>query len=53
MDSIDIYKAKSYEELSEFVASRTPFCCYCDIGKRKTVKWARSNRKIEEYVDEN
>jgi sulfatase maturation enzyme AslB (radical SAM superfamily) len=51
-DSIDIYKAKSYAELSEFVATRAPFCRYCDIGKRKTLKWARSNREIGEYIDE-
>ena len=51
-DSIDIYKAQSYEELAEFVTRRVPFCRYCDIAKRSSVKWARSNRELSEYVDE-
>jgi hypothetical protein len=50
-NSIDIYKAQSYNEIAEFVTERVPFCNYCDIKHRRTMKWARSNRKMEEYVD--
>jgi hypothetical protein len=50
-NSIDIHKANSYEEIAEFVTRRVPFCNYCDIKHRRTMKWARSNRKMEEYVD--
>ena len=51
LDSIDIYKASSYEELAEFVANRVPFCSYCDIKNRRTFPWARSHKTIDEYVD--
>lgn len=51
-NSIDIHKAKSYDEIAEFVAKRVPFCNYCDIKNRRTMIWAHSNRDIGEYVDE-
>ena len=51
-DCIDIYKAQSYEELYSFVASRIPFCRYCDIRGRRQVEWAQSKRELSEYVDE-
>lgn len=50
-DCIDIYKANSYEELAEFMTKRIPFCRYCDIAHRRTFKWARSERTMDEYVD--
>lgn len=50
-DSIDIYKAKSYEEISEFVTRRVHFCGYCDIEHRRSFLWARSAREKNEYVD--
>lgn len=50
-DSIDIYTAENYDELADFVARRTDFCRYCDIAHRRIVKWARSDKSMEEYVD--
>jgi hypothetical protein len=50
-DSIDIYKAASYEELAEFVSHRADFCGYCDIVSRRHVAWKQSDHTIEEYVD--
>jgi MoaA/NifB/PqqE/SkfB family radical SAM enzyme len=52
-DSIDIYKVKSFEEITEFMASPPPFCRYCDI-KNQTwhSPWKRSSKKIEEYLKE-
>jgi len=50
-NSIDIHKAKSYEEIAEFVTRRVPFCGYCDVKHRHTLKWARSKREIGEYVN--
>ncbi|MDR3349490.1 MAG: hypothetical protein LBO03_07805 [Acidaminococcales bacterium] len=49
-NSIDIYKAQSYEEIAEFVTHRVPFCNYCDIKRRHSLPWARSNRTLDEYV---
>lgn len=51
-NSIDIHEAKSYDEIAEFVTRRVPFCNYCDIKHRRTLQWARSDREIGEYVDE-
>jgi hypothetical protein len=49
-DYIDIYKAKSYEELAEFVTHRTDFCRYCKVRDRRAFEWKQSNHTIEEYV---
>lgn len=49
-DYIDIYKAKTYEELAEFVTHRTDFCRYCKVRERKAYDWKQSNHTIEEYV---
>jgi len=52
-DSIDIYKAKNFEEISEFMAKIPPFCRYCDIKNFKYHSaWKRSSKKIEEYLNE-
>ena len=52
LDTIDIYKAKSYEEILQFIAKPIPFCRYCHIDKwRSTGKWQISKRTIDEYVD--
>ena len=52
MDTIDIYKAKTYEEILEFIAKPIPFCRYCNVDKwRSTGKWQRSEKSINEYVD--
>jgi MoaA/NifB/PqqE/SkfB family radical SAM enzyme len=51
-DSIDIYKASSYNEIAEFLASPPPFCRYCDVKNRRiTGKWKPSDKTINEYVD--
>ncbi|ADK31269.1 radical SAM protein [Brachyspira pilosicoli] len=53
LDYIDIYKAKDYNEILQFLAKPVPFCQYCDISKvRDMGSWMRSNRDISEYIDE-
>ena len=53
LDYIDIYKAKDYNEILQFLAKLVPFCQYCDISKvRDMGSWMRSNRDISEYIDE-
>jgi len=52
-DSIDIYKAKNFEEIVEFMAKPPPFCRYCDVENWKWHSpWKRSSKKIEEYLKE-
>lgn len=49
-DSIDIYKAGSFEEITKFLVTPIPFCRYCDI---KTIaeqkQWGVSKRRFEEW----
>ena len=53
-DSIDIYKAKSFEEIAEFLAKPIPFCRYCNVTEREyDLKWEQSKRKITEWVKED
>ena len=49
-DFIDIYKAKSYEEIAEFCTHRTDFCKYCDIKHREAKKFAISKKEITEWT---
>lgn len=50
-DCVDIYKAKSWEDIAYFQANRIPFCCYCDIQKwGDNSVWKPSNNTIEEYT---
>ncbi len=50
-DGIDIYEAKSYEEIAEFVTHRVPFCRYCNVRNRQfAVEWKQSDRTLSEYV---
>lgn len=50
-DCIDIYKAKNYEEILEFLAKPIPFCAYCDVKNWKSIgKWKRSEKSINEYL---
>ncbi|WP_232473642.1 hypothetical protein [Brachyspira murdochii] len=52
-DYIDIYKAKDYNEILQFLAKPMPFCRYCDITKWHSIgKWETSKRNIEEYTDQ-
>jgi len=51
MDSIDIYKINSWEEIAEFSSCYVPFCSYCDLknwGHHSS--WKPSTKKIEEYI---
>ncbi|WP_020003378.1 radical SAM protein [Brachyspira innocens] len=51
-DYIDIYKAKDYNEILQFLAKPMPFCRYCDITKWHGIgRWETSKRNIEEYID--
>lgn len=50
-DSVDIYQAKSWEELARFSADYVPFCSYCDLkhwGHHS--EWKASSKGIEEYI---
>lgn len=49
-DCIDIYKAKSYEEIAEFCTHRMPFCSYCAVHKRFAQDWKQSEHSIDEWV---
>lgn len=50
-NSIDIYSAKSAEEISEFLTQPMPVCRYCKIvDKKKLVPFEQSKRKIEEWL---
>jgi hypothetical protein len=49
-DSIDIYKASSFDEISNFTSTPVPFCRYCDVGHREFYKWATSKKVIDEYI---
>ena len=51
-DYIDIYKAKSPEEICEFVSNRIPFCSYCEYTKATHgIPWQRSKRQAEEWIN--
>lgn len=49
-DYIDIYQAKSFEEIAEFTANRVPFCRYCDVKSRKAYDWKQSKKEIGEWT---
>ena len=48
-DYIDIYQAKSGQEILKRLTQPIPLCRYCDLNF-KTVKWRVSERKMEEWV---
>ena len=52
-DSIDIYKAKSSEEIMRFLAEPIPFCKNCDFSKRDDYEddWTVSKKDIYEWVN--
>lgn len=50
-DYIDIYKAKSYEEIAEFCTHRVPFCGYCAVHHRYSRPWKQSGHTIEEWTE--
>jgi hypothetical protein len=49
-DYIDIYEAKNFYELAEFMAKPVPFCGYCDHRDRPFEEWKMSTRTIDEYL---
>ncbi|MDR2097439.1 MAG: radical SAM protein [Spirochaetaceae bacterium] len=50
-DYIDIYKAKSIDEILDFLAKPMPFCRYCDFSNISFGrKWAVSARKLSEWI---
>ncbi|MDR1321132.1 MAG: radical SAM protein [Gracilibacteraceae bacterium] len=50
-DSIDIYEARSFADIKDFLSVPKPFCQYCAVRKRSLLPWARSKKTIDEYVD--
>lgn len=51
-DSIDIFAAKSGQEILDFVSRPIPFCKYCDVSKRKSyVPWSVSKKDITEWME--
>ena len=49
-DYIDIYEAKTYEEIAEFCTHRADFCKYCDIKNREAKKFTISKKEITEWT---
>lgn len=47
---IDIYKAESIEEITEFCSHRTSFCDYCAVHQRTTLDWKQSTHDITEWT---
>ena len=52
MDSIDIYKAKDYTEILQFLAKPIPFCRSCNLKKWRSIgEWKTSKKEIGEYLE--
>ncbi len=50
-DSIDIYKAKTGDEILTFLSHPIPFCRYCDNKSHKeAVEWTHSKKVITEWT---
>lgn len=50
-DSIDIYKARSAEEVLEFLSKPIPFCRYCNQTQHRVAReWAHSTKQIDEWT---
>lgn len=53
-DSINIYEAESFEEISAFLAKPIPFCRYCNVrGREFGLKWGVSKKDIFEWVKDD
>jgi MoaA/NifB/PqqE/SkfB family radical SAM enzyme len=51
-DFIDIYKAKSIEEIYNFLSKPMPFCRYCKIREWEVgINWDVSQKEISEWFD--
>ncbi|MDR0764691.1 MAG: hypothetical protein LBE65_03765 [Synergistaceae bacterium] len=52
-DYIDIYKARSMDEILDFLCKPVQFCRYCDIKKwNATVEWGVSKKERKEWIEE-
>jgi len=51
-DYIDIYKAKSIDEILDFLCKPIPFCKYCDIEKVCYAEWGISKKERKEWIEE-
>lgn len=50
-DFIDIYEAKSGQEILEFLSKPIPFCRYCDKRNAVTgLKWKQTEKSISEWT---
>lgn len=50
-NSIDIYEAKSAQEIMQFLAKPIPFCAHCKIAETVGgIPWCKSNRTIDEWT---
>jgi MoaA/NifB/PqqE/SkfB family radical SAM enzyme len=51
-DFIDIHKAKSIEEIYQFLSKPMPFCRYCKIRAWEVgIEWGVSKKEISEWFD--
>lgn len=51
LDSIDIHKAKDYNEILQFLAKPIPFCRYCNLKEHKRLgDWRMGTGAIEEWT---
>ena len=51
IDYIDIYEAKNYNEILQFLAKPIPFCRYCLTYEWQNMgKWLPSKRDVNEYI---
>lgn len=49
-DFIDIYQAKSAEEILEFLAKPIPFCRYCRRDANVVIPWSQSKHELSEWM---
>ena len=51
-DYVDIYKIKSFSDISDLCSRRVEFCKYCAIKSHgRWYKWEVSNKTIDEWID--
>ena len=51
-DYVDIYKAKSIDEILDFLCKPVPFCKYCNIRGQGKIEWGVSKRERKEWIEE-
>ncbi|GHV76217.1 hypothetical protein AGMMS49942_10380 [Spirochaetia bacterium] len=49
-DYIDIYKAKTIQELVQFLCKPVPFCRYCNMKQVEYTEWGVSKKEISEWT---